>query len=69
MEGIDPVITKQARGYMKESTSADLSARQEKYRTLFDTMCKERGVSNPFELDDAELKKFFSEISERWAQE
>lgn len=62
-------ISKSARGYMKESTSSSLSELQEKYRSLFKQMCEERSIQHPFELDDAGVKDFFSEISTRWAAE
>lgn len=63
---MDNQVVKIARSYMKESVSAAQSEKQKEYAALFRTMCEERNVQNPFELDDAGMKAFFAEISSRW---
>lgn len=48
------------------SVSADLSFLQEEYQTLFRSELDALGVNSPAQLDDEQLREFFSGMSTKW---
>jgi len=53
-------------GVIREVNEKELSALQKSYREYFGAKMEKFGVKSPAELDDAQKKEFFNEITKDW---
>lgn len=59
-------IAQQAQDRILTLSKGNLSTLQEEYLKVIESLMVERSIDSPFDQDQASIKKFFQEVSERW---